>query len=100
MLVHSVFFWFKPDADPAVVARFEAGLQRLRGVSEVVAMHYGPPASTTKRPVIDDSYAWGLVLTFADVAAHDRYQEHPLHDAFVREFRDAWHKVVVYDLQA
>jgi Stress responsive A/B Barrel Domain len=100
VLVHTVFFWFKPDADPAVVARFEGGLQRLRGVPDVVDMRFGVPAATAKRSVVDDSYGWGLVLTFADVAAQERYQAHPLHEDFVGEFRDSWQKVVVYDVQA
>lgn len=97
MLIHSVYFWFKADADPAVVARFEGGLKRLCQIPDVQSGHYGRPATTPQRPVIDDSYAWALIATFADVAAHDRYQEHPVHHAFVDEFKATWESVRVYD---
>ncbi|HVY26452.1 MAG TPA: Dabb family protein [Polyangiaceae bacterium] len=98
MLIHTVFFWFKPDADPALVARFETGLKRLASIPDVASADYGRPAATPKRPVIDDSYAWGLVVRFADVAAHDRYQSHPDHDAFLAEFAATFGTVRVYDV--
>jgi hypothetical protein len=99
MLIHSVYFWFKPDADPAVVARFEAGLRELTAIPDIQTAHFGRPEATPKRPVIDDSYAWALVETFADLAAHDRYQEHALHQQFLREFSGTWQKVQVYDVR-
>lgn len=99
MLVHAVYFWFKTDADPAVVARFADGLKRLSAIPDVQSATYGRPAATPKRPVIDDSYAWGLVATFADLAAHDRYQDHSVHHAFVAEFASSWAKVQVYDYE-
>jgi hypothetical protein len=100
MLIHSVYFWFKADADAAVVARFEDGLRRLGAIPDVKTAHFGKPEATPKRPVIDDSYAWGMVATFEDVAAHDRYQAHAVHDDFLREFADSWARVQVYDVHA
>jgi hypothetical protein len=78
MLIHSVYFWFKADADPAVVARFEEGLRRLTAIPDIQSAHFGRPETTPKRPVIDDSYDWALVENFQDLAAHDRYQEHEI----------------------
>lgn len=97
MLIHSVYFWLKKDADPAVVARFEEGLQRLSRIPDVQSAYYGRPAATPHRAVIDDSYAWALIAMFPDVAAHDRYQDHPVHHAFVEEFKAIWDSVRVYD---
>lgn len=99
MLIHSVYFWFKPDADPAVVARFEDGLLRLTAIPDIQMAHIGRPEATPKRAVIDDSYAWGLIETFADLAAHDRYQEHEIHQQFLKEFSSSWLKVQVYDVK-
>ena len=99
MLIHSVYFWFKDDADPAVVARFEQGLARLATIPEVQAAHYGRPEVTPKRPVVDDTYSWGLVETFADLEAHDRYQAHEIHAEFLREFAASWERVRVYDVR-
>ena len=99
MLIHSVYFWFKADADPAVVARFEEGLRRLTAIPDIETAHFGRPETTPKRSVIDDSYAWGLIETFADLAAHDRYQEHEIHEQFLREFSSSWERVQVYDVR-
>ena len=100
MLIHSVYFWFKSDADPARVARFEEGLRQLSTIPDVQAAYWGRPEATAARAVIDDSYAWGLVEIFADLAAHDRYQAHPVHDRFLQEFGDSWQRVQVYDVRA
>ena len=99
MLIHSVYFWFKPEADPAVVARFEEGLRRLTAIPDIQSAHFGRPEATPKRPVIDDSYAWGLVEIFEDLAAHDRYQAHDIHQQFLKEFSSSWQKVQVYDVR-
>jgi hypothetical protein len=98
MLIHSVYFWFAADADPALVARFEEGLKRLSAIAEVEQAYYGRPASTAPRPVVDASYAWSLIARFADVAAHDRYQDHPAHHAFLEEFATLFKEVRVYDV--
>jgi hypothetical protein len=100
MLVHSVYFWFKPDADPAVVAAFESGLRRLTTIPDVTQAYIGRPEATPPRAVVDDTYAWALVEVFADLAAHDRYQEHPIHAQFLQEFSASWQRVQVYDVQA
>ena len=100
MLIHSVYFWFKPDADPVVVAAFEAGLAQLTSIPDVVSAYFGRPEATASRPVVDASYAWALVEVFSDQAAHDRYQEHPIHQEFLRQFSNSWQRVQVYDVKA
>jgi hypothetical protein len=99
MLIHSVYFWFKAAADPALVARFESALARLCTIPDIQTAHFGRPEATEKRPVIDDSYAWALIETFADIEAHDRYQSHSIHEEFLREFSSSWEKVRVYDVR-
>jgi len=97
MLIHSVFFWFKADADAARVAEFEAGLRRLTGVEQIQQAYFGKPAQTQARPVIDASYDWALIVHFASIADHDAYQDHPLHTEFVERFSATWEQVRVYD---
>jgi hypothetical protein len=100
MLIHSVYFWFKPDADPSVVAAFEAGLARLTSIPDISSAYFGRPEATPPRPVIDDTYSWALVEIFSDLAAHDRYQEHPLHQEFLAQFSASWQRVQVYDVRS
>ena len=68
VLIHSVYFWFKADAEPARVADFEAGLRRLIGVPSVQQAYLGKPEQTPARPVIDQSYDWALIVHFASLA--------------------------------
>ena len=53
----------------------------------------------TPRPVIDQSYAWGLVEHFDDLEAHDAYQVDPDHHVFIDSFKSWWARVEVRDLQ-
>ncbi|MEO7033020.1 MAG: Dabb family protein [Polyangiaceae bacterium] len=99
MLIHSVYFWFKHDAEPTVVEAFESGLRRLASIPEVQQAYVGRPEATPKRDVVDNSYAWALVEIFADMQDHERYQEHPLHHEFLRDFAASWQRVQVYDVR-
>jgi hypothetical protein len=99
MLIHSVYFWFKSDADPSVVAAFEAGLVRLTSIPDITTAYFGRPEATPSRAVIDDTYSWALVEIFPDLAAHDRYQEHPIHQEFLAQFAASWQRVQVYDVR-
>jgi Stress responsive A/B Barrel Domain len=99
MLIHSVYFWFKPDADPQIVADFEAGLRKLATIPQIQQAHLGRPEQTPPRPVIDQSYDWGLVVHFASLADHDAYQEHAIHAEFLERFQNHWLRVQVYDLR-
>lgn len=97
MLVHSVYFWLKPDLTEQQRAEFVRGLESLRAINVAQHVYIGTPAPTGKRPVIDDTYSYALTLLVADVAAHDAYQVDPLHKAFVETFRPYWTKVLIYD---
>jgi hypothetical protein len=99
MLIHSVYFWFKTDADPQRVAEFEDGLRRLMGIPQIKQGHFGRPEQTPPRPVIDRSYDWGLVEHFDSLADHHAYQEHPLHLEFLERFQKLWQRVQVYDVR-
>lgn len=99
MLIHSVYFWFKPEVDRERVAAFEAGLADLVRIPDIQSAHFGRPEVTPKRAVIDDSYDWALIEIFPDLEAHDRYQAHPIHAEFLGRFGPLWDKVQVYDVR-
>lgn len=96
MFVHAVYFWLRDDLTPDERARFEAGLRSLAGIEDVQQGHVGVPAPTD-RPVIERSYSHALVLTFADAAAQDAYQRHPVHDRFREECAGYWGALRIYD---
>jgi len=99
MLIHSVYFWFKSDADPKIVAEFEEGLRRLTSIPQIKQAHFGRPEQTPPRAVIDQSYDWGLVEHFESLSDHDAYQAHPLHVEFLEHFRALWERVQIYDIR-
>ncbi len=98
MLVHTVVFWLRPELSPAEREAFlREGLESLRPIASVKALHIGRPAPVAPRPVLDSSYDFALTAIFESVAAHDAYQVDPLHTAFVARFKPSWARVQIYD---
>jgi hypothetical protein len=73
------------------------GLQTLKKIETVRKIHIGVPASTEKRPVVDNSFAASELLFFDDLAGQKTYQDHPIHLKFVENCSHLWEKVIVYD---
>lgn len=96
MIAHHVLFWLKADTTTEQKADFLKGLKSLGNIEVVKNIHTGVPAAI-ERPVVDTTYTFSLITFFEDLAAHDVYQVHPLHLAFLEEFRVYFDKVVIYD---
>src|SRR5206468_7283757 len=96
VFVHAVYFYLRKDLMPAEQQRFEAGLASLRTIDAARHCWIGVPASTN-RPVIERDYDHALVVVFPDEAAHDVYQDHPVHDRFRKECSIYWTKVRIFD---
>jgi len=96
MFVHSVYFWLRDDLSPAARAKFVDGIRSLTTIDVVQMGFIGTPAATN-REIIDTTYSYALVLSFADAAAQDAYQVHPVHDAFRENCGGSWNKIVIYD---
>jgi hypothetical protein len=98
MHIHNVYFWLEDKTARQTLAAFELGLAALTRDPAVTAGYFGPPANT-HRDVVENSYNYGLVLIFGDIAAHDRYQVGEVHQKFLADHRAKWKKVVVYDVE-
>lgn len=96
MFVHSVYFWLRDGLTAAETAEFVDGIRSLNAIETVEKGYIGVPAATN-RPIIERGYSYALVLAFADVASHDAYQEHPVHDRFRERCAKYWDKVLIYD---
>jgi hypothetical protein len=96
-LIHHVFFWLKNPDSKEDLAKLLAGLKTLTRIETVRGAHFGVPASTEKREVVDNSFSASEVLFFDDVAGQKIYQDHPVHKQFVADCSHLWEKVVVYD---
>ncbi len=99
MLVHTVYFWLKPEITAAQRADFRRGVESLSAIKAVEKLYVGVPAGTAKRPIIDDSYSLALTVVCKDVAGHDAYQVDPLHLEFINTFKTYWKRVQIYDAE-
>ena len=100
MLVHTVFFWLRPDLTAEDSERFAAAVGSLVDIPFVRHGWVGRPAATLDRGPVDGSYAVGLVVAFDDLDGHDAYQVHPDQLRFVADCAPLWTRVQVYDVDA
>lgn len=97
MLVHNVFFWLNKSLDGAQITEFRMSLESLKTIEHAEAVYVGSPADTAERPVIDTSYDFCLTVILKDIAAHDAYQAHETHQAFLAAHKQHMKKIKVYD---
>ena len=96
-MIHSVYFYLKPDLSEAQKADFLKAVESLRAIKSVDKAYIGTPAAVPARPVVDSSFSYGLTVVFKDVAAHNAYQVDPIHLRFVENNKSLWTKVQIYD---
>lgn len=97
MMTHSVYFWLEPSLTPLQKAEFERGLKALFKIEMVSAGRFGKAADTPTRSVTRNTFDYALFLEFDSVKAHNAYQEHRDHEAFVSKFSPWFRKVRVFD---
>jgi hypothetical protein len=97
-LVHHVFFWLKNPSSTADRDKLLAGVKSLKKIETIKMLHVGVPASTEKRDVVDNSYHVSELMFFDNVEDQKIYQDHPIHQQFIKEHSMLWEKVVVYDV--
>lgn len=95
MIRHIVFFKFKADASDHAIADLEASLNGLPAlIAEIRAFSCGRDVLRSAR-----SYDFALVADFDDLAALDRYQVHPDHQAVVAKVKMLAESVVAVDFK-
>lgn len=96
-LVHHALFWLKNPSSTADRDKLVAGVQSLKRVPQIKFLSVGVPASTEKRDVVDNSFHVSEVMHFDSVEDQKTYQDHPIHQQFIKEHSMLWEKVIVYD---
>jgi hypothetical protein len=97
VLVHHVYFWLKEPENKAHRQQFENAIEKLLQVETIKLSHFGVPAATEKRSVVDHSYTYSYMVIFDSIKDQDIYQDHPVHHEFVEKNSHLWEKVLVYD---
>jgi len=96
-LLHHVFFWLKNPQSEADKQQLISGLKTLSGIPAIRQIHVGVIASTEKREVVDTSWDVSELMFFDDESGQKIYQDHPIHQDFVKNYSHLWKKVLVYD---
>jgi hypothetical protein len=96
---HCVFVWLKKSGDKADRARLVEAARRFeREIPEIERLTVGQMLPSA-RPIVDSTYDVAFIMRFADKAAMDRYEKHPVHQAAVKDLLlPISKKVQVYDL--
>ena len=98
-IIHQVFFWLENPDSMEDKTELKKGLETLSGISEVQMLATGEPASTMEREVVVSDWDVSETMYFRSTEDQDSYQNHPLHQAFIKEYGHLWKKVVVYDIR-
>ena len=92
-----VFFTLKDPSGAGIKRQVTACQQHLTDHTGVSHFSVGPRGEEFTRPVNNQSYHVGLHVVFQDKQAHDDYQVHPRHVAFIEENKEYWEKVEIFD---
>jgi hypothetical protein len=96
-LAHNVFFKLKIPTDANADALVAACHQYLNVQPGIVFFAAGRICTELNRDVNDQNWDVGLHLVFETKAAHDHYQDDPLHVQFVEANKPTWAAVRVFD---
>ena len=96
-LAHNVYFQLKDATDANRKALVEACQKYLTGHPGVVFFAVGLLEPELTRPVNDRDFDVAQHVVFASRDDHDVYQDAPRHLEFVRENKETWAKVRVFD---
>jgi Stress responsive A/B Barrel Domain len=97
MIGHMVYFALKDSSLANRTKLVEACKKHLTGHEGTVYFAAGVLAEEFAREVNDRQWDVALHLVFQDKAAHDQYQDHPRHEVFIKENKETWKSVRVFD---
>lgn len=96
-MAHMVFFTLAESSDTNTDTLIAACHKHLADHDGVTHFSVGARAKDLSRPVNATSYDVALHVVFESREAHDTYQTHPRHLAFIKEAKSLWSKVQVFD---
>ena len=94
---HIVLIWLKDPNSEAVHTSFQSALQTMvKNSLYIKSAHLGSPASTS-RDIVDNSYTYCYIATFASKEDQDSYQTEKAHDVFREQVGHLFDRIVIYD---
>ncbi|QBA63249.1 Dabb family protein [Muriicola soli] len=95
--VHSVYIWLKNPESTKDRAAFEASMETFMKNSLYAKTKFLGTPPKASREIVDDSYTYNLIVTFASAEDQDKYQKEEAHLKFIEESEHLWKKVLIYD---
>jgi hypothetical protein len=96
-IAHYVLFWLREDLTEQQVKDFAQFFEDLKAIPGIKSLHYGGPADTHPRDVVDNSFSYNLVVYFDTMEDLEVYENHPIHLEAIAKYSPNWTKVVVHD---
>lgn len=94
---HIVMVWYKDSVTTKQQETIKKETRKLKDIPGIVSLDLGN-AIPSKRPIVDDSFDLGIVMTFKNEADMNAYLKHSQHQAFVKEhIKGKVEKLLVYD---
>lgn len=94
---HLILIWQKADTPASqteALLRETRNLEKIPGVKSILIR----TPVTSDRPVVDDSFSYAILMTFASVQDMQNYQQHPQHVQFLKDHvQGKMEKLVIYD---
>ena len=97
MIAHNVYFTLRDDSAAARADFASSCAEYLGDVPGIVYFATGTRAEQYQREVNDLEFHVGLHVMLQDRAAHDAYQVHERHLAFIEANQAKWATVRVFD---
>lgn len=96
MLAHMVYFTLNESTE-ANRRKLVAACDKYLSDHPGTVFYGAGTVSDLDREVNDRDYDVGLQVVFKDRASHDTYQDAAKHQQFIKENKDTWKKVRVFD---
>jgi len=94
---HYLLFWLKPELTEKQVTDFAQFFEELHKLPYLKSLHYGRPANSSPRKVLDNSFSYNVVMTFDSLADLEAYGKLPKHLEIVKKYSVFWDKMMVHD---
>ncbi len=94
---HNVYIWLNQPQNMLQRKEFLKNLRKLAEESEYIQTYHIGEVFKSERDVVDDSFTFSWVVTFASIEDQEAYQTEPAHLEFIETTSKLWKKVLVYD---
>lgn len=99
-ITHVVLCWMKESVTEAEIEKLIAETKALGQIDGIEELTAGRPIPSD-RPIVDDSFSFGITMTFSTKEMMNSYLKDERHTSFVSEkIKPQLEKLLVYDIES